>query len=410
MLTSALMREQGIDYVVFTGLHYDQQSLKVAESSMADLFRQWVLLYHDGRTAVFGWLDPTSKKPNDAYRKMRLDVYGLASSATLPPNLPRVVLDTSRVAPPPADQSGDWHQYLFGPTRPALSSFQSGHLLTLAKLAAADWQRANIDLLTAGCGTGLTVASGLAIKGPVVSRKNPQGQVTSEPLFHANDRWPAGALVSAVRAGRQATLENPNDVNAYISLGQAYQLCLQEEDYWVRRPSLRPRQLYKPDTRIQFRLVQTVNALQTAVAIQPDNYQVHESLHDLYLNMGYLDLALAHLSAARKGLDVQKPLNKEQAQALEKLKDKYDQRIKGLGDEMKRRKEAYDLATSEHQEVLEKFQLALVEDKRDAQGREQRGRGAWSIWASNCSWKPRRTLLRRSRPSCACWRRGSYSC
>jgi len=368
------MRKFGIDYVVFTGLHFDPQLRKVTDSLLTDAFQQWVPLYHDGRTAVFGWLDdPAKKMPNDAYRKVRLDYYRLAPSATLPPNMPRVILDPSQVAPPPSDTNGDWQQYLVGPERPALSSFQSAQYLAVCKRAAADWQRGNIDLMIAGCGSACTLASGVTTKGPVLTRKNQQGQEVKEQLFQPRDRWPPAAVILAVRAGRKATLESPNDVNAYLTLGQAYQMCLPQEDHWVRRLPVRARPLYKPELRVQFRFVQTITAFQNTLAIQPDNWQVHEILHELYLDLGYVDLALDHLVEARKGLDARKPADTAQAAALEQLKAKYDQRVKLMTEEVNRSQEAFELETNAQQDALLKFQVALVDqNKKDAQGRDQK--------------------------------------
>jgi hypothetical protein len=370
----ALLRELGIDYVVFTGLHYDPQANSIADSMQVDLFRQWVPLYHDGRTAVFGWLDPMSKTPNDSYRKLRLDYYRLTARETPPPNVPSVVLDADHVAPPPADMSTVWHQYAFGPARPPLAVFQSAHLWALCnKLSAGDWQRVAIDLMIASCGGGCTLASDV-MKNPVLVRRNEQGKVVGEqPLLQPRDRWPPGAVVLSVRAGRLATQQDPNDFSAYLGLGQAYQMYLPLEDYWARRPSARVRPLYKPELRVQLRLVQIVNALHNALTIEPNNAQVHGILHDLYINIGYLDLALDHLAEARSGLDSVTPTSTAKAVELDQLKTKYDQRLKALSEEIKRRQQAYNLASSGQQDVVERFQIALVDlAKTDAQGGEQK--------------------------------------
>jgi hypothetical protein len=121
-------------------------------------------------------------------------------------------------------------------------------------------------------------------------------------------------------------------------------------------------------------MVQIINAFQNALTIQPENVQVHEILHELYLNMGYLDLALEHLAGARKGMDSRVPASAEQAAAFQQLKEKYDQRLKAFGDEVNRRKEAFKLDTSGQQiDAVAMFGLALMNRfNDDAQGRDQK--------------------------------------
>jgi hypothetical protein len=194
-----------------------------------------------------------------------------------------------------------------------------------------------------------------------------------EQLFRPRDHWPPGALIFAVRAGRNATLESPNDPNGYITLAQAYEMCLEQEDRWVRRPPNVNRPFFRPELRVQLRIMQITHALHSALITRPDDPQVHNSLHELYMNLGYIDLALDHLALARKGLDSRKPASNEQMAAIEQLKVQFDKRLKELGEEVKRRRDAFNLETGSQQNIGNRFELALVDpQKADAQGKDQK--------------------------------------
>src|SRR5262249_38314984 len=121
-----LLKSLGIDYVVFTGLEMPDR--RKDERQVVNRFliesAQGALLSTDGRTMVFGWCNP-KEQAADPFRSVRLDLDRLAPAPTWPPNVPSVVLQKG-VASPPVTVTG-WHEFLHGPPRPALSSFESGH-------------------------------------------------------------------------------------------------------------------------------------------------------------------------------------------------------------------------------------------------------------------------------------------
>jgi hypothetical protein len=126
------------------------------------------------------------------------------------------------------------------------------------------------------------------------------------------------------------------------------------------------RPLYKPDLRVQLRLVQIIHALHSALIARPDDPQVHNNLYELYLNLGYLDMAVDHLALARKGLDSRKPATSDQVAAIEQLKDQFDKRLKDLTEELKRRREAFGLDAGTQPNVVDRFHFALVDREQKA--------------------------------------------
>ncbi len=103
---------------------------------------------------------------------------------------------------------------------------------------------------------------------------------------------PVGVLYTAVRAGRRAVLENPNDANAYLNLGRAYITLLSSspEKSWAAQLS----QLRR------VRQLQASAALNRAVAINPRLAPAQLELSRLYLSLECLDLAVHHLRAYRE--------------------------------------------------------------------------------------------------------------
>jgi len=358
------MRANNIDYVVLTRLHHDPQALRVANSMLVDLWRQWVLLYHDGRTAVFAWIDPNNKNRDDVYRKYRLDFYRMTAPAQMPPNMPIVVLKANQIPPPPLDGNDEWQQYVFGPPRVALSSIQAGQYVDIFNFVRGDWQHGNMDTIVGSVGGAGAVALGWSGKPLMIVRKDQQGQMTEEPFFKPRDLGPPAAPILAVRAARNAIGENPNDANAYISLGGAYRLMWAQDDYFSRQLHLALLVWPKPPLRHQFRQTQILSAFLNAAAAQPNNSRIHSMLHDIYRSMGCLDLAADHLVQVKLGAESQKLPAKDQ--------EKIDQLVKAALDDVQRRKTQYELRVGTNADVTEKFKHALIDyDFKDAQGRPQ---------------------------------------
>jgi hypothetical protein len=365
------MRENGLDYVVLTAVHQDPQVHAIATLMFADI-GQWVLLYHDGRTAVFGWIDSAARSKGEAYRPFRLNLDTLAVPATPPPNVPRVVLDASRVPPSPKPARDEWQTYLLGPAQPAWSSSQSAQFFEFYKFGLDNWHNGHMDLVFAVAGTHSALAEAEKVMGGLFkTQKNPQGQTVREPIFRAVDIGPPGAAILAVRAARNATLECPDDITAYSWLGTAYQMLTDmQEQHWARRPMAWEGMAYRWNLRLQLRLMQILTALHNAAAIQPDNWRIHKAIHEVYARMQYYDLALDHLLMASKALESRKT-DRGDAGEAERFKQVLPKLIEGWTNLVATSRKDYERATSSNMDVLEKFHHALFEHSTDKQGREQ---------------------------------------
>ncbi len=104
-------------------------------------------------------------------------------------------------------------------------------------------------------------------------------------LPNLRERPPALPLL-AVRAARRAISIQPEESKAWLVLGQAY---------WALGRSTTE---FSEDARLplltRVRYIQTVTALEQAVAFDPDLATAHETLALLFAERGYLDLALRH--------------------------------------------------------------------------------------------------------------------
>ena len=120
-------------------------------------------------------------------------------------------------------------------------------------------------------------------------------QTIERHLYHAlvsKDDFLPGAIAAAVRAGRRAAIENPNDARAQLALGEAYLMLLSDsrERVWSNE--------FK-ELRV-LRQAQAAAALHRSVELNPtSSAKAHRLLAQMYRRIGYLDLSLDHLTALR---------------------------------------------------------------------------------------------------------------
>jgi hypothetical protein len=138
----------------------------------------------------------------------------------------------------------------------------------------------------------LTLAAGLAVGAPPLAGTRPAVPAflaaARDPIWFAPPgRASPSAALLAVRAARAAVAADPDDPVAHFRLGQAYVALsyATREHEWAA--DLRP--------LAQLRHVQTVSALERAVALDPDLFEAHALLTQAYSDRGMLDAAAAHL-------------------------------------------------------------------------------------------------------------------
>jgi tetratricopeptide (TPR) repeat protein len=329
------LRRLGSDYVVLTNLHRDTtlKTQTIARTLHADPM-QWTLLYHDGRTAVFGWRDPNRR--DDPFAAVRLDLAPLAPAAAFPPNVPTVTLKAGVPAVPRGPRS-DWDQFLLGPVPPPLSTFESAAYL--------EHYQASMQFAQRGFQALLSEAGGAAAQAGKRS-------VASFDLIR--DLGPPGAVLAALRAARNGVLESPEEAMAHLQLADACGRCFEQENRWTgQQPPLAD---YKPATlRARLRYIELFTAMHHVLLLQPPtSWLIHKHLSEHYGRLNYLDLTVEHLSQAR---------DPGEGKFLPAFKE-----------DLKRRHDEFKQAAAGQSDPIARFQLALYRinpEPKDPLGRDK---------------------------------------
>jgi hypothetical protein len=304
-----VMRAHRIDHVVV----YDSDRgrlLKVLGRLVADP-GQWPLLYQDGDLAVFGWrgLDPTGGE--EPFRGLEMDLNRLAFHPAADQRAPRK-------GPEREPEVRNWWVAFWKPSPPRPIDRDEATLdwlLAEARRWSApyyqliEWEAGQSAALIGAAG-GWTVPGALleadlrlVLLRPPLPEAGGSTGAGLPPLSRLalayrqqynleRDDSPPALLYLAVRAARRALAINPDDAQAHLALGEAYLRLLRDtrERAWGQRvPEL-----------VQLRRAQASTALNRAALLKPDLARAHLRLAELYQEMGFLDLALAHLRASQK--------------------------------------------------------------------------------------------------------------
>ncbi len=350
-----LFRSYGINYVVLTGLQGDPQAIEVANRLTFEP-RQWVPLYGDGNTAVFGWRDP--KRPDNPFAGLQVR-RGRQAFGEVPPGLRA----PAKAPEPPEGPLSGWEVYAFGKPTSAPEVIEAASYLVDYQLHATRSTRWQFPLVMAeqvtACLTPPAAAPSLA---PVFPRgaslwlqNNRPAQQGLAQAIMANDPGPPGLPVLAVRTARRAAAEVPADANAYSVLAEAYlKLGRTQEQHWST--DLDPRGLHwDVMSRTALRHIQHITALKLALRLEPKNAALHERLADIFLQLHYFDLALEHAELSHeyladgpaRGRDPKE--HERQAVLIEQLRK-----------EVARRRDEYRLQTVGQRSGLEKFKAAFL--------------------------------------------------
>jgi tetratricopeptide (TPR) repeat protein len=175
------------------------------------------------------------------------------------------------------------------------------------------------------------------------------------------DVGPPEELYLAVRAARRALAADPDDANAHLSLGRAYFL-LQESRVMTTREGA----LASAGQLAGVRRVQAAAALHRAVTLDPDVPLGHRLLAQLYGELDYKDLELAHF---RKMVELTKRTTpvvatdtpeqaKARAEAVRKELEQNDKILDQMESDVKRFQDEYELRAA-GRTALDRAQLAL---------------------------------------------------
>jgi hypothetical protein len=289
-----------IDHVILTAGEWNLAARVVVPRFWAD-WKQWTMLYGDGRTFIFGWNDPR-QPPRFEASEFDLVRQAFATSADGADS------ELAHEMPPVPHAQEWWSWYVTSPTiRPlALDQAEMFHdyLEYAAKIRQQSRQQTEMAVAQRLSSESL-VASGIATSAPM------SGVVGRTVTYAAMPYWElhlvqdvrltpemAAAPLISLRYAREAVIARPNDGEAWLTLAKA-----QRRLDSFQRDVLRGRGALPPATRMldELRQVQMSNDLKRAIDLKPDLAEAHKELAELYARLGspdmptHIDLYLTHL-------------------------------------------------------------------------------------------------------------------
>jgi tetratricopeptide (TPR) repeat protein len=376
-----LFRDHRINYVIVNGPE-PLSTIRVMQHLSND-FTRWVPLYSDGRTSIFGWIDPDPTAPPQPvalWESLRLDPDQQAFGDVKPEDR------SPPQAPPEPVLVPGWARIMQGTPGRSWKSDEAALDVIKFRARAEESYKQNLSVWQFGYAGGI-VGSANPLAGPILAQsllldRQRLGDIFLRDSQHApvarpnqleyakrlfndflsrQDDGPPALPLLAVRAARQAIAANPQDHTAYFNLQQAYATLrtgTRERVWTFRLPALD-----------LLRQVQMVTALQHALTVQPDMIMAHGRLAELYQQFqyshwpypapyGYVDLVLRHRQeelrlTRRAGRPAQEP-EADYAQRLEDMQKAVDQ----LEKEVQGRRDRYE-TQSANKQVYQKAMLAL---------------------------------------------------
>ena len=274
--------EHAIDHVI---IHHP--SRRMALSVIEGLWREpeeWTTLYVQGTAAIFGWDDPLKPGKVKSFQKHRFNVSKLAFGPVIPPSqgIPDVAID-------PPEKANFWSWYVTGPPARSADIDQAATYEAYAAEAGRSTQSAMLRWSMTGM-LAASVASDPLGAGDLIygSTAFLNNALFSHVLAQGFPTAPPGPLMLAVRAARRAVAQSPSNPDGYLALAQAYKAL------WF----IRERSWANPGAPLlaSFRRAAIMSAYQTALALDPDEPQVHRALAEMYQDMRYADLEMDELN------------------------------------------------------------------------------------------------------------------
>jgi tetratricopeptide (TPR) repeat protein len=258
---------------------------------------EWRLVRLSGGLAVFERRDPNAPTAETGVSVDRL-AFLPGESERVPPNGPRPPRPWWTAFVTPAEEarapSRDEAAVLLRRAESSRSTSAYRHMSAWESMQVAGLVGASNQI-----GFGVETLTRLTFFRPPLPERGGQSLPPQTELAFAYQRsfaadrglLPLAEVMAAVRAGRRAVAENPDDANAYYTLGQAYSTLanLTAENRWSSREGV---------SQIRrIRHVQASAAFNRALQLNPRLAGAHRDLALLYRSIGCLDLAVDHLKA-----------------------------------------------------------------------------------------------------------------
>ncbi len=317
---------------------------------------QWKLLFMEGNTVIVQRLDsPDSSEPGRPSR-LHADLVAFGTPTISAPN----------VGPGRGPRLQEvWQLYLDGPPiRPqqTLSAFEFiAYFDTVRKqwplqyIAATD--PATWSGLAAASACSPVVATGAASLNLIFSSLRVlvvlTGQAPLEVFTQGADAGPPGALLLAIRYGRQALAAEPDHFQAYNQLGAAYNyIGRMLEDRWA------PNSPNQTMPRQVLRRVQITTVLEQVLRVRPADVEAHRVLMGIYEQLKFLDLAQEHRRFVADRVASAGPESGETMEAYRKRMENMEKQLQGLDDDLNKRRNAFELA-AQNRPLFDKARVAV---------------------------------------------------
>ena len=277
----ALLRKHQISYLVIDGK--DPRLTKQIMDNLLAVPQEWSLVFLGGRMAVFAWRDPENPGTASPLARHPINLESLAFGERDNQRAPDSGPD--RGPEPWKWWDGFWRSRQVASMDRDLASlylqYFDSMILPFSERHMHVW---NFTLATK------IVAAGASVGAPSLEEcfhvdSRPR-EMARHAFLNGLDDGPTASLHLAIRAARRALKFNPDDGQVHFLLGEAYyrlQNHSRERIWAVKFPKL-----------ARIRTVQVISSYQQALHFKRDLVQAHNRLSELYLTLGYKDLAYQH--------------------------------------------------------------------------------------------------------------------
>jgi hypothetical protein len=318
---------------------------------------QFTLLYTDGRSSILGWSDPLAPARRDLFRAQAFNPVAVAFAEAKPESR------APETGPGFPQKAGLLSSFVNGPPPRPFALDQAYMYLEYYDLVSQVWPRYfdATAILSTWAGPSMAVAGGA---GFCIFPATLGYMIVAPPdaFLTSMAAGSPGALILGVRAARQAILASPEDPESYLVLAEAYKnLWLKQERVWARN---------RAPLLEQIRDVQVASALQTALALRPNDIKAHTALATIYQQQNFIDLEIHHLNEVLNITRSQGPGKGEPADNFEKRLTNFENYIdaRRKATNIEKIQTEFELRRQTHS-LLEQaqmaFQMGLVKQAQD---------------------------------------------
>jgi tetratricopeptide (TPR) repeat protein len=313
-------------------------------------WRQWALVYMDGNTSIFRWLDPKQAQGPSAHIQ-RLDVDALAFG----PHAERAPAEGPARS---AEYQELWKRYVYGQQSRPLSQAQALGYLEYYESVRQLWPSPFLYSSLVATPVIPAGAAGILAPGAVLLPSSFYLANVPVVLIRISKPGPPPALLLALRASRRAVAVNPDDTQTYLTLAKTYAaLTLWQEDVWNEsyRRSIPGSPLSQ---RQRLRQIQIIAALEALLRLRPDDAEAHRMLGESYSVLNFYDLALEHKREHIQAQEAIGPQGSETQENFDKVMDMPRKQLEEYDKQVTRARDDYEVKAA-NLRLPDKVALAL---------------------------------------------------